>query len=177
MPVAPPLERAAKRQQDGGEDDCNGRCPPGGKATQDAEERGDPNGGRGGQTAHLAVAVAMQNDARPEKADADDDTLNDRLISACGSSATANTASADPMPTSPTVRTPVGLFVQLTIEAKRTANEHRGAEPKHDICPAEHGAASPIEGLYATPPRGLAHPLYPLAPTVPWHPGRRGVRS
>jgi hypothetical protein len=77
-----------------------------------------------------------------------------RLISACGSSATANTASADPMPTSPSVRTPVGLFVQLTIEAKRTANEHRGAEPKHDICPAEHGAASPIEGPYATPPRG-----------------------
>jgi len=69
MPVAPSFERAAKRQQDGGEDDCHGRCRPGGKATQDAEERGDPNGGRGGQSAHLAVAVAMQSDARPEKAD------------------------------------------------------------------------------------------------------------
>src|SRR5215813_14563866 len=77
MPVAPPFERAAKRQQNGGEDDCNGRCSPGGKATQDAEERGDPNGGRGGQSVHLAAAVAMQNDARPKEANADDDALND----------------------------------------------------------------------------------------------------
>src|SRR5215468_10088616 len=68
MPVAPPFERAAKRQQNGGEDDCSGQCPPGGKATQDAEERGDRDGGRSGQSVYLAVAVAMQNDARPKEA-------------------------------------------------------------------------------------------------------------
>src|SRR5262245_23552979 len=172
MPVAPPFERAAKREQDGGEDDCNGRGPPGGKTTQDAKERGDPNGGRGGQSVHLAVAVAMQNDARPKEANADDDALNDagdlRLRIICNHQYRERRSHAD----KPKRAHARGLVVQLMIEAERTANEHRSADPKHDVLPAEPGATPSIEAPYATPPRGpcasascLGTPRF-----VPWHP-------
>src|SRR6516164_1737766 len=98
----------------------------------------------------------MQNDARPSKPMPTMMPCRTQLISACGSSATANTASADPMPEpmpEPKRAHARGLVVQLTIEAERTANDHRGAEPKHDIHPAERGTTSPIEAPYATPPQ------------------------